>query len=163
VRVLRHHGQRGQNRHELIGCNGRLPELIAAVLRIKLRRLEHWTAERRRVADRYARALAGAEPVRVPYTAPWAEPVWHLYAIETDNRDAVAARLRELGVDTGVHYPTPIHLQPAYAHLGHRRGTFPETERSAERVLSLPMYPELSDAQVDRIVAAVRAATEGEW
>jgi dTDP-4-amino-4,6-dideoxygalactose transaminase len=163
VRVLRHHGQRGQNRHELIGCNGRLPELIAAVLRIKLRRLEHWTAERRRVAARYARALAGAEPVRVPYTAPWAEPVWHLYAIETDNRDAVAARLRELGVDTGVHYPTPIHLQPAYAHLGHRRGTFPETERSAERVLSLPMYPELSDAQVDRIVAAVRAATEGEW
>ena len=163
VRVLRHHGQREQNRHELVGCNGRLSELIAAALRIKLRRLEHWTAERRRVAAHYGRALAGAERIRLPFTAPWAEPVWHLYAIEVDDRDAVAARLRELGVATGVHYPTPIHLQPAYAHLGRRRGAFPEAERSAARVLSLPMFPELSDAQVDRIVAALRATTEGEW
>ena len=126
-----------QNRHELVGCNGRLAELTAAALRIKLRRLEDWTAERRRVAARYTRALAGAERIRLPYTAPWAEPVWHLYAIELDNRDAVAARLREMGVATGVHYPTPIHLQPAYAHLGHGTGRL-SGGRAQRRASALP-------------------------
>jgi dTDP-3-amino-3,4,6-trideoxy-alpha-D-glucose transaminase len=163
VRALRHHGQREHNRHELVGCNARLPELAAAALRIKLRHLERWTAERRRVAARYAAALDGAERVRPPYRAPWAEPVWHMYAVEVEYRDTVRAQLRELGVATGVHYPTPIHLQTAYAHLGHGFGAFPEAERSAARVLSLPMYPELSNEQVDRVVGAllmtVREAT----
>lgn len=162
VRLLRHHGQRQPNRHEVVGCNARLPELTAAALRIKLGRLEDWTAQRRRVAARYARALAGAERVRAPFTAPWAEPAWHLYAIEVDNRDAVAGRLGDMGIGTGVHYPTPVHLQPAYMHLGHGLGAFPTAERSAARVLSLPMYPELSDAQVDRVVAALRTVTEEE-
>ena len=130
-----------QHHHELVGCNARLPELAAAALRIKLRHLERWTAERRRVAARYASALGGAEGVRLPYTAPWAEPVWHLYPVEVAHRDVVRERLRELGIETGVHYPTPIHLQPAYAHLGHGIGAFPEAECSAARVLSLPMYP----------------------
>ncbi len=160
VRALRHHGQRAQHHHEVVGCNARLSELIAAALRVKLRRLEHWTAERRRVAARYAGALKGAERIRLPYTAPWAEPVWHLYPVEVAHRDAVRARLRELGIGTGVHYPTPIHLQPAYAHLGHRIGAFPEAESSANRVLSLPMYPELSDAQVDRVAEALLAVVE---
>jgi dTDP-4-amino-4,6-dideoxygalactose transaminase len=163
VRALRHHGQRQHNRHELIGCNARLTELAAAALRIKLRRLEGWTSERRRVAARYADALEGAEGIRLPYTAPWAEPVWHLFPVEVADRDAVRARLRDMGVATGVHYPTPIHLQPAYTHLGRGPGTFPEAERSAARVLSLPMYPELSDPQVDRVAASLRAATEGGW
>jgi dTDP-4-amino-4,6-dideoxygalactose transaminase len=162
VRALRHHGQRSANRHELIGCNARLGELAAAALRIKLRRLEHWTQERRRVADRYHAALAGADAIRRPYTAPWAEPVWHQYAIEVENRDAVRARLHRLGVATGVHYPTPIHLQPAYTHLGHGPGTFPEAEASAARTLSLPMFPELSSAQIDLTAEALRAATGGE-
>jgi dTDP-4-amino-4,6-dideoxygalactose transaminase len=160
VRALRHHGQRDHNRHELVGCNARLPELAAAALRIKLRHLPRWTAERRRVAARYAAALDGAERVRLPYTARSAEPVWHVYPVEVDNRDAVRERLHELGIGTGVHYPTPIHLQPAFAYLGHGLGAFPEAERSAARVLSLPMYPELSDAQVDRVAEALRAATE---
>jgi dTDP-3-amino-3,4,6-trideoxy-alpha-D-glucose transaminase len=157
VRALRHHGQLEHNRHELVGCNARLPELAAAALRIKLRRLDRWTAERRRVAARYAAALAGVDAVRLPYTAPWAEPVWHVYPVEVAHRDAVRARLHELGVATGVHYPTPIHLQPAYAYLGHGLGTFPEAERSAARVLSLPIYPELSDEQVDRVAGALLA------
>jgi dTDP-3-amino-3,4,6-trideoxy-alpha-D-glucose transaminase len=160
VRALRHHGQREHNRHEIVGCNARLPELAAAALRIKLRRLEAWTAERRRVAARYARALEGAARIRLPHTAPWAEPVWHVYPVELERRDAVRARLRDMGVATGLHYPAPIHLQPAYTQLGHGPGTFPEAERSAARVLSLPMYPELPDAQVDRVAEALRAAVE---
>jgi dTDP-4-amino-4,6-dideoxygalactose transaminase len=155
VRALRHHGQREHNRHELVGCNARLPEFAAAALRIKLRHLDRWTAERRRVAARYAGALAGADAIRLPYTAPWAEPAWHVYPVEVEHRDATRARLHELGVATGVHYPTPIHLQPAYAHLGHGFGSFTEAERSAARVLSLPMYPELSDRQVDRVAGTL--------
>jgi dTDP-4-amino-4,6-dideoxygalactose transaminase len=160
ARALRHHGQREPNRHDLLGCNARMPELIAAALRVKLPRLEAWTAERRRVAARYAAALAGAEGIRVPHTAPWADPVWHLYAVEVDCRDAVRERLHERGIATGVHYPVPVHLQPAYAHLGRGAGTFPEAERSAARVLSLPMYPALADADVDRVAAALRTAVE---
>jgi dTDP-4-amino-4,6-dideoxygalactose transaminase len=160
VRALRHHGQRTANHHELVGCNARLGELGAAALRVKLRRLEGWTQARRRVAGGYRAALADAGGIRLPFTAPWAEPVWHLYAIEVDERDAVRARMREMGVATAVHYPTPIHLQPAYRDLGHGRGAFPEAERNAARTLSLPMFPELADAQIDRVVAARCAATE---
>jgi dTDP-4-amino-4,6-dideoxygalactose transaminase len=160
VRALRHHGQRETNSHELVGCNARLGELAAAALRVKLARLEDWTQARRRVADRYSAELGGVQGIRLPRTARWAEPVWHLYPVEVDRRDTVRARLREAGIATGIHYPTPIHLQPAYAQLGHGRGSFPEAERSAARVLSLPMFPELTDAQIDRVVEAVRAATE---
>jgi dTDP-3-amino-3,4,6-trideoxy-alpha-D-glucose transaminase len=160
LRALRDHGQREKNHHELVGCNARLPEVVGAALRIKLCHLERWTTERRRAAARYASALDGAERVRLPRTAPWADPVWHVYPVEVENRDTVRRRLRELGIGTGVHYPTPIHLQPAYAHLGLGVGAFPEAERSAARVLSLPMYPELSDAQVDRVADRLRAATE---
>jgi dTDP-4-amino-4,6-dideoxygalactose transaminase len=163
VRALRHHGQRRPNRHELIGCNARLGELAAAALRVKLRHLEGWTRERRRVAARYGAGLADAREIRLPYSAPWAEPVWHLYAVEVEDRDGVRVRLQEMGIATGVHYPTPIHLQRAYTHLGYREGEFPDAERSAARTLSLPMFPGLSDAQVDRTVEALREATEGEW
>jgi dTDP-4-amino-4,6-dideoxygalactose transaminase len=115
------------------------------------------------VAARYAAALEGAQGIRLPHTAPWADPVWHLFAVEVDQRDAVRARLRELGVSTGVHYPTPIHLQPAYTRLGHGVGALPEAERSSARVLSLPMYPELRDEQVDHVAESLRAATEDGW
>lgn len=161
VRTLRHHGQRSANRHVLIGCNARLEELTAAALRIKLRHLQEWTRDRRRVAARYHAGLADVDAIRQPHTASWAQPVWHLYAIEVDHRDMLRARLQDAGVATGVHYPTPIHLQPAYTQLGRGPGTFPVAERSAARTLSLPMFPELSDAQVDRIVATLRAALEG--
>ena len=163
VRALRHHGQRRSHRHDLIGYNARLGELAAAALRVKLRHLDAWTHERRRVAERYSAGLADAPGIRLPRTAPWADPVWHLYAVEVDDRDAVRARLAEMGIATGVHYPTPVHLQPAYRHLGHGVGDFPEAERNAARTLSLPMFPELTDQQVDRTVEALRAATEGEW
>jgi dTDP-3-amino-3,4,6-trideoxy-alpha-D-glucose transaminase len=159
VRELRHHGQREPNRHARIGHNARLGELTAAALRIKLRRLEGWTAARRRVAARYAEGLGEAD-VRLPCVETWAEPVWHLFPVEVEGRDAVRAELAEAGVGTGVHYPTPIHRQPAYAHLGLGEGAFPEAERSAARVLSLPMFPELTDAQVDHVIEALTRATQ---
>jgi dTDP-4-amino-4,6-dideoxygalactose transaminase len=159
VRMLRHHGQRRAHHHERIGCNARMPELTAAALRIKLRRLEAANRARRRLAARYADGLRGA-PLQLPFTEPWGEPVWHLYAVEAEGRDAVRAALADAGVQTGVHYPVPIHLQPAYAHLGHRRGAFPAAEASAARVLSLPLFPELRDDQVDRVVAAVHGVLD---
>jgi dTDP-4-amino-4,6-dideoxygalactose transaminase len=159
VRALRNHGQRGANRHHVIGCNARLGELTGAALRIKLRHLDRWTRERRRVAERYTAGLSGVEGIRLPATEPWAEPVWHVYAVEVARRDTVRAKLEDMGVTTGLHYPTPIHRQPAYAHLGHGPGSFPEAEGSAARVLSLPIFPELADSQVDRVVDGLVAAT----
>jgi len=160
VRELRHHGQREPNRHARIGHNARLGELTAAALRIKLRRLEAWTAARRRVAARYLDGLAGAAEVRLPLVEPWAEPVWHLFPVEVSDRDAVRAELGRAGIGTGVHYPTPIHRQPAYAGLGLGPGTLPEAERNAARELSLPMFPELTDAQVDHVIEALEGATQ---
>jgi dTDP-4-amino-4,6-dideoxygalactose transaminase len=154
VRARRHHGQRGPNRHELIGCNARMGELAAAALRIKLPHLEAWTRERRRVAARYTAGLEGAAAIRRPHVAPWAEPVWHQYAVEVRDRDAVRAALRSRGIATAVHYPVPIHHQPAYT----RPDSLPEAELSAARTLSLPMYPELGDAEVDRVVEALRCS-----
>ena len=161
IRELRHHGQSAPNRHERIGCNARLGELTAAALRIKLRHLEGWTRARRRVAARYTAQLAGADAVRLPWTEPWAEPVWHLYPVEVEDRDNVRTDLHEMGIATGVHYPTPIHLQPAYAALAHGPGSFPEAERNAGRVLSLPMFPGLTDAQVDRVAEGLLTTTYG--
>ena len=163
IRELRHHGQSAPHRHERVGYNARLGELTAAALRIKLRHLQDWTRARRRVAARYAAGLAGADAIRLPCTEPWAQPVWHLYPVEVEHRDAVRVTLHELGIATGLHYPTPIHLQPAYAYLGHGPGSFPEAERNAARVLSLPMFPELTDAQVDRVVEGLLDATERSW
>jgi dTDP-3-amino-3,4,6-trideoxy-alpha-D-glucose transaminase len=160
VRELRHHGQREANRHARIGHNARLGELTAAALRIKLRRLEAWTAARRRVAARYLDGLAEAAEIRLPHVEPWAEPVWHLFPVEVADRDAVRAELGRAGVGTGVHYPTPIHRQPAYAGLGLGPGAFPEAERNAARELSLPMFPELTDAQVDHVIEALEGATQ---
>jgi dTDP-4-amino-4,6-dideoxygalactose transaminase len=154
VRMLRHHGQREAHHHERIGCNARMPELTGAALRIKLRELEDGNRARRRIAARYAAGLRGAS-VRLPHVERWADPVWHLFAVEVDRRDAVRAALGAAGVSTAVHYPVPIHLQPAYAHLGHRPGTFPAAEHSAAHVLSLPLFPELDDDQVERVVAAL--------
>jgi dTDP-3-amino-3,4,6-trideoxy-alpha-D-glucose transaminase len=158
VRMLAHHGQRVTHHHERVGTNARMSELTAAALRVKLARLEEGNRARRAIAARYTRGLQGV-PVRVPHVEPWAEPVWHLYAVEVADRDAVREELAAGGIATGVHYPVPIHRQPAYAHLGLRRGACPAAERSAARVLSLPMFPQMTEEQVQRVVAAVRAVT----
>ncbi|MHB0870309.1 MAG: DegT/DnrJ/EryC1/StrS family aminotransferase [Chloroflexota bacterium] len=154
IRSLRNYGQREKYHHLVRGFNRRLDTLQAAVLRVKLRHLEEWNAARRRHAARYTELLA-ASPMVLPSEADYAESVNHLYVIRVADRDGLAAHLRENGVATGIHYPIPIHLQPAYRDLGYERGSFPVTEGYADQILSLPIYPELTSELLARVADAV--------
>jgi dTDP-4-amino-4,6-dideoxygalactose transaminase len=154
IRMLRNYGQREKYHHLVHGFNRRLDTLQAALLRVKLRHLAAWNAARRRHARLYDRLLA-ASAVEAPFEAEYAESVWHLYVVRCRDRDALRAGLAERGIATGIHYPRPIHLQPAYCELGYARGDFPVAERQAEQILSLPMYTELDAEQVARVARAV--------
>ncbi|MEW6754414.1 MAG: DegT/DnrJ/EryC1/StrS family aminotransferase [Candidatus Latescibacterota bacterium] len=154
VRLLRNYGQREKNRHLIRGYNRRLDTLQAAILRVKLPQLEAWN-ERRREAARVYGALLGDSGVVPPAEAAWAQSVYHLYVVRAEDRDGLRCALEEQGIGTGIHYPTPIHLQPAYADLGYGEGSFPVSEAYARRILSLPMYPELGAEAVTRVAAAV--------
>ena len=161
LRTIANHGSVTKYTHECEGVNSRLDALQAAILRIKLRRLEAWNAQRRNHAAYYIATLKHSEftPVAVHRDA---EPVWHLFVIRTKDREALQKRLGEVGIVTGIHYPTPLHLQPAYAHLQIPRGSLPVTERVAEEIVSLPMYPELTEAQLETVVTtltSMKAAT----
>jgi dTDP-4-amino-4,6-dideoxygalactose transaminase len=159
LRLLRNYGQRQKYVHETEGFNRRLDTLQAAVLRVKLRRLDAWNEARRRHAALYAELLAGIgrEP---PVTQPSSEHVWHLYVIRTDERDALKEFLGERGIETGIHYPLPIHMQQAFRHLGYPRGSFPVTEAMADQLLSLPMFPELEESQIRVVVDALAEFAE---
>ena len=157
LRLLRNYGQRAKYFHTVAGINSRLDTVQAAILRVKLPHLDGWNAARRRHAAHYSERLASH--VRVPSSADGVEHVFHLYVIETDRRDALQQHLRSREIATGIHYPVPIHLQEACKELGYRAGDFPVTERAAERMLSLPMYPELTAAQVDYVSDAIVEAT----
>jgi dTDP-4-amino-4,6-dideoxygalactose transaminase len=154
IQLLRNYGQTAKYHHAVQGYNNRLDTLQAAVLRVKLQYLDGWNAARREHADLYDELLAGSG-VALPPRMPEAEPVWHLYAIRTDHRDELREFLQERGISSGIHYPIPIHLQPAYQDLGLHAGDFPVSERDAERMLSLPMYAELSDEQIHYVADAV--------
>jgi dTDP-4-amino-4,6-dideoxygalactose transaminase len=156
IRMLRDWGQTQRYHHTKQGFNYRMEGLQGAILRVKLRHLEAWTESRRHNAVRYNARLAGA-CVETPFARPDSRHVYHVYAIRTDERAELQARLQAAGIQTGLHYPIPVHLQPAHRDLGYQEGQFPESERAANQVLSLPMYPELTDAQVDSVAAAVRA------
>lgn len=156
LRLLRNYGQREKYHHVQQGFNRRLDTLQAAILRVKLRHLDTWNAARRQHARRY-QALLGELGIETPVEAPGAESVWHLYVIQAPRRDALRHYLAEQGIGTGIHYPVPIHLQPAYRNLGYRPGDFPVTERMAKRVLSLPMYAELSAEAITEVAAAIAA------
>ena len=152
VRMLRDHGQAQKYYHELEGYNGRLDSVQAGILRVKLRHLAAWNEKRRECARRYQELLGSADPeIRLPYEPSWAKAVYHLYVVRVQNRDALQKHLTEVGIGTGIHYPIPLHLQEAYAHLGYRRGDFPVCEGAAADILSLPMYPGLGDGLQDRI------------
>jgi len=142
--------------HVRVGHNCRLDEIQAAILRVKLLRLEAWTAARRRVAAIYDEGLSGLPITRPPLGSETSRPVFHLYTVRTDRRDALAEHLRRHGIGCGVYYPTPVHLQPAYAGLGVKEGSLPVTETASREVLSLPMFAELSAAEAGRVVDAVR-------
>lgn len=156
VRLLRNLGQKIRYHHEIKGFNHRLDTLQAAILKIKLSRLDQQNTKRRLVAALYNELLAGT-PVVTPYTADWAEPVYHLYVIRTANRDALQQHLNAAGIASGLHYPIPIHLQPAYRELGHQEGDFPIAEAYAKEILSLPMYPELKPEAVRYTVDSIKA------
>jgi dTDP-4-amino-4,6-dideoxygalactose transaminase len=155
LRRLRNGGQSSRYHHDLVGMNSRLDELQAAILRVKLSHLDAWNQRRRAIAALYAEELA-ASAVSLPREQPYARAVYHLYVVRHPRRDALAAGLRERGVGTLVHYPIPIHVQAAFATLGGRPGTFPVAEAAAGEVLSLPLYPEMTDDQARTVAAAVR-------
>ena len=165
LRLLRDHGSEQKYRHEIIGYNFRLEGIQGAVLNVKLKYLDGWNELRRAHAARYNELLAGAQRVSgddggalaLPQELPYARHIYHLYVVQTGARDELQKHLSAEGIQTGIHYPVPVHLQPAYASLGHKAGDFPEAERQAARVLSLPMFPELTDEQIARVAESVRA------
>jgi dTDP-4-amino-4,6-dideoxygalactose transaminase len=156
IRILQDYGQRRKYEHVVKGFNRRLDTLQAAVLRVKLRHLDEWNTRRRDHADRYRRLLEGIG-VEPPRPSRHVEPVWHLYVVRVEDRDETRSSLDEHGVEAGVHYPIPIHLQPAYADLPYVRGDFPVTERAAAEILSLPMYPELQPRQIAHVADTLAA------
>jgi dTDP-4-amino-4,6-dideoxygalactose transaminase len=156
VRMLRDWGQERKYEHVLPGFNFRMDGIQGAILRVKLRRLEEWTEGRRAAAKRYARLLADAG-VGIPAEMAYARHVYHVYAVRTDDRRALQDALQAEQIQSGIHYPIPVHLQPAYASLGYRAGDFPEAEAAAREVLSLPMFPELTEAQQTRVAAVLSA------
>jgi UDP-2-acetamido-2-deoxy-ribo-hexuluronate aminotransferase len=156
MRQIRVHGQSRRYYHPIIGINGRLDTLQAAILLAKLETFDEELAARGRIGERYSRALAGA--VATPYIEPHNRSVFAQYTIQVDDRDAVAARLKASGIPTAVHYPVPLNLQPAFANLDQPEGSFPHAETAARRVMSLPMHAFLDEVIQDHIVAAVRSA-----
>lgn len=157
VRVLRNYGSERKYHNELKGFNSRLDELQAAFLREKLRLLEGWNLQRRSIADRYRAALGGCGLV-VPEVPSWAEPVWHLFVVRSTKRAALIAALSERGIGTMIHYPVPPHRQPAYAELCMGQGSLPVAEAIHDEVLSLPIWPQMTDTQVEEVVTACQAA-----
>jgi dTDP-4-amino-4,6-dideoxygalactose transaminase len=154
IRMLRDWGAEKKYEHVLKGFNYRMEGVQGAILRVKLRYLEQWTESRRAHAAAYNRALSSL-PLTLPAEPPGNRHVFHVYSVLTDQRRELMECLNSNGVQTGIHYPFPVHLLPAYSDLGHRAGDFPVSERIANQELSLPMYPELSDSQIEAVVGAV--------
>ena len=156
LRRLRDWGQAGPYRHVEKGFNYRMAGIQGAVLGVKLRHLEAWTETRRANASRYDAALTGVAIQGIPARS-WARHVYHIYAVRARHRDAVQEEFRRRGIETRIHYPTPVHLLDAWADLGHRAGDFPHAERAAREVLSLPVHPELLPEQAARVASAIHA------
>lgn len=155
---LRNYGSDRKYHHPEIGFNSRLDTLQAAVLRAKLERLDAWNQARRRAAALYGELLGEIPEVTRPSTLPGNEHVWHLYVVQVPERDRVLQALHDAGVGASIHYPIPIHQQGAFAWLDHRPGDFPTAERAAREILSLPVYPGITEAQQREVVAALRSA-----
>jgi dTDP-4-amino-4,6-dideoxygalactose transaminase len=154
IQMLRNYGQSEKYHHVLRGYNRRLDTLQAAVLRVKLKYLDRWNAARRQHARLYNNLLASSS-VALPTEADYAEPVYHLYVVRLEDREKLQAHLRSKGISTGIHYPIPIHLQPAYQSLDYQQGDFPIAELYAGQILSLPLYPELSKEAVEYVAEAI--------
>jgi dTDP-4-amino-4,6-dideoxygalactose transaminase len=155
IQMRANHGRKAKYEHEFVGSNSRLDGVQAAILRVKLRYLPKWNEDRRRIAAWYREGLADHNGVQLPTVLGDAVPVFHLYVVQLEERDRVLERLRGEGVGAGIHYPIPVHEQPAYSHLGMAPESLPVTHNLSGRVLSLPIYPEMSPAQVETVVSIV--------
>jgi len=158
IRMIRDHGQAKKYYHDIEGYNGRLDAIQAGFLSVKLRHLAKWTRQRREIARRYDEYFRESGPVVTPFEPDWSRAVYHLYVVRVEDRQKLQADLTSQNIGTGIHYPVPLHQQKAYAHLGYRTGDFPVTERLASQIVSLPMFPQLTEQQVERVVAAVNNA-----
>ena len=156
IRMIRDHGQAKKYYHDMEGYNGRLDAIQAGVLRIKLRRLASWNESRRQNAKHYNELLSPIKGVTVPLEAEGCRHVYHLYVILVDDRDGLQKYLNDKGIGTGLHYPVPLHLQKAYSYQGYKEGEFPVTESVAKRLLSLPMFPELTKQQIEYVAASIK-------
>jgi dTDP-4-amino-4,6-dideoxygalactose transaminase len=156
IRMLRDHGQSAKYYHDIEGYNGRLDAIQAAVLRIKLKRLTAWNDERRRIARRYNELLASVYNVVLPYEPEWSRAVYHLYVIRAQKRDALQSFLSKRNISTGLHYPIPLHQQKAYATAKINNGSLPVAEQTAQEILSLPIFPGLTDDQQEQVVERIR-------
>jgi dTDP-4-amino-4,6-dideoxygalactose transaminase len=163
MRMLRDHGQAKKYYHDVEGYNGRLDSIQAGFLSVKLRHLADWTRARQEAANRYADLFSNVDSVITPFQPEWSRPVYHLYIVRVKDRAGLQKHLADVKIDTGIHYPVPLHQQKAYRHLGYKTGDFPVTERIAPEIVSLPMFPQLSAEQQGRVVAEtarfVRQAT----
>ena len=155
LRFWRDHGSTRKYEHEFPGHNMRMEGIQGAFLRVKLRHLDRWNDLRSRAAERYAHALSGI-PLTLPSAASHRKEVFHLYVVQAKDRDSLRSQLADAGIETGLHYPTPLHMQPAYRHLGYSPGSFPVSEQAATRVLSLPMHPGLSNEAIDYVASQVQ-------
>jgi dTDP-4-amino-4,6-dideoxygalactose transaminase len=162
LRLLRAHGVTAPYLHRLVGTNSRLDELQAALLRIKLRRLDGWVAQRRAHAAAYDAALAKLEGIMTPHASPGCKHTYHQYTLRVGRgaRESLQNFLAAAGVETRVYYPLPLHLQPALRHLGYRKGDFPHAEQASREVLSLPMFPELIPAEIEHVTRTIRRGLE---
>jgi len=158
LRALRNYGSEQKYEHPILGFNSRLDTLQAVVLLAKLKHLHEWNEQRRRAAQRYDELLCGVDEVRAPRQDPANEHVWHLYVVRVPRRDQVLTHLHQAAIGAGIHYPVPLHLQGAFAHLGYERGAFPVAEATAGEILSLPIYPQISADQQQYVVDQLRAA-----
>jgi len=156
ARALREHGSTVRYYHDEVGYNYRMEGIQGAVLGVKLPHLQKWTDARRRVAHRYHELLKGT-PLQLPLEASFAESAYHLYVVRHPRRDELKAHLDAHGVGCALHYPLPLHLQKCYANLGYKNGDFPFAEKAGRECLSLPIYPELTDAQIERVATTVRS------
>jgi len=147
-RMIANHGQLKKHDHQMEGRNSRLDGLQAAILNVKLKYLPQWTTARQQVAESYNRLLSNVSVIKTPSTQYGAEPVFHLYVIQLENREKMMARLKELGIDTAVHYPTPLPFMKAYERFNHQPADFPVAHHAASRILSLPIFPELKDEEI---------------
>ncbi len=162
IKMLRDHGSKQKYYHDIVGGNFRMSALQAAILNIKLKHLKEWTEKKRSIAYLYNQFLSEVDSILTPYELPYVKHVYHLYVVRILNksRDEVRKKLLEMGIQTGIHYPIPLHLQKAYKSLGYKEGMFPIAEKCARQILSLPIYPELKNEEIEFVAQELRGILE---